>query len=146
MSARPRKLPASRPADGRRAGAYIGTITAISESAQDAACCGVYHNDRGSPSTVSPRWNQEVTASMLRGRNPSSGRPCCQKDHPAYSPSALAASSASSVATMTGPARGTAHHAAMKIAATNSRPAPSALIVKYDWVGGRMQERDGTGG
>jgi hypothetical protein len=48
----------------------------------------------------------------------------------AYEPSALAARIATRVPAATGPARGTAHQAAMKIAETKSSPAQSALIVR----------------
>jgi hypothetical protein len=66
ISARPSASPARRPAIARRGAACAGTIDATSDSAQAAACCGVYHNERGNPSIVRPRSTQDVIASMFR--------------------------------------------------------------------------------
>src|SRR4029453_10855282 len=86
--------------------APIGALTpatpaigiASSPKAADIECCGLYHMDRTRLSTRSPLNRQLLIASMFRLVSSLSGRPSDTSSHHAYSPSALAATTATPTA------------------------------------------------
>ena len=107
--------------------APIGALTpaapaigiASSPSAADIECCGLYHIDLTRLSTRSPLNRQLLMASMFRSVNSASGRPRGTSSHKAYSPSALAATTASTTANAVPTAESDAAHVAMTSAAMN---------------------------
>ncbi len=90
-------------------------------------CCGLYHMDLTRLSTRSPLNRQLLIASMFRSVSSSSGRPRDTSSHQAYSPSALAATTASTTASAVPTAESDAAHVAMTSAAMNSTPEQSAF-------------------
>src|SRR5688572_29329286 len=114
-------------------GALAPTAPAIgiasNPSAADMECCGLYHMDLTRLSTRSPRNLQLLMASMFRSVKPSSGLPREYNSHQAYSPSALAATTASTTAKAVPTAESDAAHVAMTSAAMNSTPEQRALTL-----------------
>src|SRR6188472_4463660 len=86
--------------------APIGALTpatpaigiARSPNAADMECCGLYHMDLTRLSTRSPLNRQLLIASMFRPVSSLAGRPCDTSSPHAYSPSALAATTATTTA------------------------------------------------
>src|SRR5688572_25320403 len=97
--------------------------------AADTECCGLYHIDLTRLSTRKPLNVHELIASMLRFLNPSSGRPREYKSHDAYKPSALAATTASTIADAVPIAESDAAQVVMTSAAMKSTPEQSAFTL-----------------
>src|SRR5688500_13038364 len=120
--------------------APIGALTpaapaigiATKPSAADIEGCGLYHMDRTRLSTRSPRNRQLLIASMFRTVRPSSGRPREYSSHQAYRPSALAATTASTIANAVPTAESDAAHVARISAAMNNTPEQSAFTFSDD--------------
>src|SRR5688572_15378863 len=125
-SARPAKTIAPM---GALAPAAPAIGIASNPSAADIECCGLYHMDRTRLSTRSPLNLQLLIASMFRLVSPSSGRPREYSSHHAYNPSALAATTASTIANAVPTAESDAAHVARMSAAMNSTPEQRALTL-----------------
>ena len=115
--------------------APIGALTpaapatgiASKPSAADSECCGLYHMDLTRLSTRSPLNRQLLMASMLRSVSSRSGLPSDTSSHQAYSPSALAATTASTTANAVPAAESDALQVKRMSAAMKSTPEHSAL-------------------